>query len=629
MSEASDERSGMGAGSAGLAPARLAVGLAQGLALYCLYRAGEAEAWPATVPQLFGPLLLTALFLPVVVLGGLGRLRIVTLAAWTAAAAALLALVGWHDVARQSAERVGELGLSPFPLPFVAAAIFILHHLIVPADQERRPIASFPRYFDTAWKAGVQLALSIGFTGALWLLLFLGAALFGLIGIRQFGDLLQEPWVAIPLTTVTFALAVHLTDVRDGLIRGVRSVVLMLLSWLLPVIAGLTGAFLVALPFTGLDGLWAQGSATALMLLAAAAIIVLINAAYQDGTAATRPPAALRWAAMIGGLLLVPLVGVATWGLALRIGQHGLTPDRITAAACILVGAVHAGGYAWAAVSGLRGGAWMKPLERTNIFGGMLAAALIVLLFSPVLDPARLSVMDQTARLARGAVKPAEFDYAFLRFESGKVGETALAKLAASKDAEIAKGAKEAQEAQGVWELRGERETPLRKPEISVWPENAALPDGFLDDVRVGDPRSNCGLNDCLAQAQDLDGDGMPEVLLATENNLTLYARDAGGAWVDEGDWPFFMCTSREGRVDPRELMRAGKLEPRPARWPEFAVGDRRVGLNVMCGRPGEAMAVAGANETVEVELIEPAPPAGRRPGVGGEMHSKLQDPVH
>lgn len=608
MSEAEVERSGMGAGSAGLAPARLAVGLAQGLALYGLYRAGEAEAWPSTVPQLFGPLLLTALFLPVVLLGGLGRLRIVTLAAWTAAAAALLALVGWYDVARQSAERIGELGLSPFPLPFLAAAVFILHHLIVPADQERRPIASFPRYFDVAWKAGVQLALSIAFTGALWLLLFLGAALFGLIGIRQFGDLLQEPWVAIPLTTLTFALAVHLTDVRDGLIRGVRSVVLMLLSWLLPVIAALTGAFLVALPFTGLDGLWEQGSATALMLVAAAAIIVLINAAYQDGTAATRPPAALRWAAMIGGLLLVPLVGVATWGLALRIGQHGLTPDRITAAACILVGAVHAGGYAWAAVSGLRGGAWMKPLERTNVLGGMLAAALIVLLFSPVLDPARLSVMDQTARLARGAVSPADFDYAFLRFESGRVGEAALARLAGSSDAEIAKGAREAQAAEDRWVLRGERETPARKPEIVAWPTGATLPEGFLDEVRIGDPRWNCAGDDCLAQARDLDGDGTPEVLLATAYDLSLFARDAEGRWVEEGNWPFRACVSPSARADPRALMRLGALEPQPARWPDLALGDLRVGLNPRCGSPGRVVAAAREIETVEVELVEPTP---------------------
>ena len=604
-------RAEMGAAAAGLAPLRLAVGLAQGAALYGLYRAGADKVWPASEPQLFGPLLLVALFLPVVALGGLGRLRTPTLLVWTVVAGTALALLGWHDVARQAAERLNEPFVSPPTLAFLAVALFIAHHLLVPADQERRPIAAFARYFDVAWKAGVQLALSVGFTGALWLLLFLGAGLFGLIGVRAFGDLLSEAWFNIPVTTLTFALAVHLTDVRDGLIRGVRSVALMLLSWLLPVIAGLTGAFLLALPFTGLEGLWNQGSATALMLVAAAGLIVLINAAYQDGTAETRPPAVLRWAAMAGGVLLVPLVGVAAWGLALRIGQHGLTPDRITAAACVLVGAVHAAGYAWAAVASLRGGAWMKPLERTNLLGAVTAAGLIVALFSPVLDPARLSVMDQTARLARGDVKPADFDFAFLRFESGRVGEAALAKLAASSNAEIAKGAREAQAAEDRWVLRGERETPARTPEIAAWPRGATLPEGFLDEVRIGDPRWNCEGDACLAEARDLDGDGTPEVLLATAYDLSLFARDAEGRWVAEGNWPFRACVPAAARSDPRELMRRGALESRPARWPDLAVGDLRLGLNPACGSPGGAGAAAAARalEPVEVETVaQPAP---------------------
>jgi hypothetical protein len=99
--------------------------------------------------------------------------------------------------------------------------------------------------------AGVQLALSIGFAGAFWLLLFLGAALFKVIGLTFLGDLIQKTWFAFPLTGLAFATAVQLTDVRDGLIRGVRAVALMLLSWLLLVMTVLAAGFLAALPFTG------------------------------------------------------------------------------------------------------------------------------------------------------------------------------------------------------------------------------------------------------------------------------------------------------------------------------------------------------------------------------------------
>lgn len=565
-------RAAMASGHHGLILPHLLIGLLQGLALYGLYWSVDQtpRLWPATIPELFGPLVLVAAYLPVVLLGGLGRLRLKTLLIWTGAAAATLALLGWHDMARQVLIDQREPFLSPPLFPFLAAALFIAHHLIVPADQEGRRIAAYPRYFDVAWKAGVQLALSVGFTGALWLLLFLGAGLFGLIGIRAFGELLAEPWFNLPVTSLTFALAVHLTDVRDGLIRGVRSVVLMLLSWLLPVIAVLTAAFLAALPFTGLSGLWEQGSATALMLSAAAVLIVLINAAYQDGTDDTRPPLVLRWAVMLSSLLLIPLIAVASSGLALRIGQHGLTPDRIVAAACILAGLAYALGYAWAAITSLRGRDWMQPLERTNIGTGALIVTLIVLLFSPVLDPTRLSVMDQMARLERGAVTPEAFDYRFLRFESGKAGRAALERLTTSENAEIARRASAATELENRWEDRSEG-LPARAPAFEVI--GGDLPEDFARPVRPGDERYACTSAEvCVARPIDLDGDGTLEVLVAQRALTTLWARDPDGTWRLQAHYEHVQCVGRD-RDNAGDRLRSGPISIGEPRWPALAFG--------------------------------------------------------
>lgn len=591
-------RAAMASGHHGLIVPRLLIGLLQGLALYGLYWSIDhtPRLWPASVPELFGPLVLVAAYLPVVLLGGLGRLRLKTLIAWTAVAAATLALLGWHDMARQVLIDQREPFLSPPLFPFIAAALFIAHHLIVPADQERRRIAAYPRYFDVAWKAGVQLALSVGFTGALWLLLFLGAGLFGLIGIRAFGELLAEPWFNLPVTSLTFALAVHLTDVRDGLIRGVRSVVLMLLSWLLPVIAVLTAAFLIALPFTGLSGLWDQGSATALMLSAAAVLIVLINAAYQDGTDETRPPLVLRGAVIVGGLLLIPLVAVASTGLALRIGQHGLTPDRIVAAACILAGLAYALGYAWAAITSLRGRDWMQPLERTNIGTGALIVALIVLLFSPVLDPARLSVMDQMARLERGAVTPEAFDYRFLRFESGKVGRAALEQLAKSDDAEVARRAREAASNADRWASLEEEADLAPAPEVSVWPETVALPEAFLADVSRGDPRRHCTAENCIATIRDLDGDGVDEVVMASRVGIFLFVEGEDGGFTAVGSWNPNRCRSDGKRIDPRDMLKDNQLDFAPPRWPSLKTDSRTEDFFVYACRTGPAPPLVALN---------------------------------
>ena len=185
-------RASMASGHHSLILPRLLIGLFQGFALYGLFLSisDEPLLWPATQPEIFGPLALVSLYLPVVLLGGLGRLKLRSLVIWGVVACALLAFLGWYDVARQALMDQREPFLSLPLFPFLAAALFIAHHLIVPADLAGQRIAPYPLYFDVAWKAGVQLALSVGFTGALWLLLLLGAGLFGLIGIRAFGNLL-------------------------------------------------------------------------------------------------------------------------------------------------------------------------------------------------------------------------------------------------------------------------------------------------------------------------------------------------------------------------------------------------------------------------------------------------------
>lgn len=570
---------------------RLGIGLVQGGLLYWLYRAAglgrdpaphhalEAfRGWPADNPPLFAALLLTALYLPVVVLAGVGRLRSVTLGVWTAAAALFLFGLGWHDAARQAAESLRYPPYLTFPaLPFVAAALFIAHHLIVPADQQRRWLAPFPGYFDTAWKAGVQLALSIGFVVAFWILLFLGAALFSVIGLNFLRDLIREPWFAIPVTTFVFAVAVHLTDVRDGLIRGVRTVALMLLSWLLPVIALLTGGFLLALPFTGLSGLSNSFSASALVLTAAAALIILINTAYQDGRPDNLPPVALRIAARVAAVLLVPLVLIAVWGLALRIGQYGLTPSRIIASACALVGAVYAGGYGFAALAPFwRKVEWMKPLERTNVVAAALSVLLIVLLFSPVLDPARLSVADQTARLARGAVSAAKFDYAFLRFESGKAGQAALDRLAASADPEIARRAREAKASENSWSLR-ERAAIADLP-MNIEPVSPSdrLPEDFKSQIAsMPELFRSCQQMSCPARVLDIDGDGELEILIAMNNSVSVFQRFEDGLWREDTVYRGPHCHKQV--FDGVEAWKKGDYQTLPAEYPDLVLGGVRL----------------------------------------------------
>jgi hypothetical protein len=563
---------------------RLAIGLNQGGALWWLFRSthgGFADvlqlSWPATVPELFGPLAMIFVMVPVLLLAGVGRMRWMTLLFWVLGATTFLALLGWHGVVSQGSSEFGPGSRPPFlpwPMPlFAATALFIGHHLVLPADMERRWIAAFPTYFDTAWKAGVQLALSIGFTGAFWLLLFLGSALFHVIGLDFLSDLIGKDWFSIPVTTLVFATAVHLTDVRDGLIRGVRSVVLMLLSWLLLLMTVLAAGFLAALPFTGLQGLWDTGSATALVLAAAAALIILVNTAYQDGRADNLPPVVLRVTVRVAAVLLTPLVIIAFWGLALRIGQHGLTPDRIIAFACAVIGAAYAAGYGWAALSPFwrKGAGWMQPLERTNVWTAGLEIAVILALFSPLADPVRLSVADQVARLERGAVKPDQFDYRFLRFHSGKAGEAALAGLARSSNTDIAARAQVTQAVNDRYDMADNGGAVVGNVAIESWPAGTTLPAGLVAVVEMSTGGPDCQPGEhCAATLMDLDADGTQEILLADRERLYVFV-PTSNTWVRQGTYSAFGCPGVQ--VDPREHLRAGQVRAIPPRWPSLRVG--------------------------------------------------------
>ena len=580
MSESTlERRDNLGADEARLVwPARLIIGLVQGLLLWWLWRSlsgGSDPVWPATNPSLLAPLILVCSYIPVVLLGGIGRMRRRTLVIWALVASALLAFMAWYGAIRQMPDLLdhNQTFLQPPLIAASAAVLFILHHLILPADQARRWLAEFPAYFDAAWKAGVQLAMSLAFTGVFWIVLGLGAALFGVIGLSFLQDLIAKDWFAIPVTCLVFATAVHLTDVRDGLIRGVRSVALMLLSWMLPLMTLLTAGFLIALPFTGLDGLWDTGSATSLVLTAAATLIVLINTAYQDGRADNLPPKVLRWSVRVAGLLLTPLVVLAIWGLFLRMGQHGLTPNRIIALACAIVGGAHAAGYAFASIVGQRYGRWMQPLERTNIWSAVLAVVAIVVLFTPLAVPARISVRDQVSRLERGVISPEDFDYRFLRFDSGNAGMTALRRLAQSDNPAISSRAEQALATMDRWDYdQGETGQPLITPVFELAPGSAPLPQDFTDPVNSLDNRAECiGDRGCVARVIDLNGDGQAEILVAKRYLIELWTRTEDG-WWHPADYDQRRCGSGQDRPDFRQTLRNG-VSPSESIWPGLDIG--------------------------------------------------------
>jgi len=577
---------------------RLGVGLLQGIALLLLYQAYDQKAWPATDGFVFAPFATMATFIPLIVISALGHLRLRMLVAWTVIATLFCAGLAIYDIFRDPIS-VAVTGSAPRVVPSwvmwwsLAAILFIVHTLTISGEVDRRLIASYPTHFDIGWKHGLQFVLAVLFVSLLWGLLFLGAELFRLIKIEYLAELIRRKTFAIPVTAVAFSYAIHVTDVRANIVQGARTLVLMLLSWLLPLMVLIGAAFVVALLFTGLDPLWSTRRATSILLIAAAALIFLINAAYQDGRSETRAVAILRYASPVAAIVLLLLVALASYGLMLRIAQHGWTPERITALACVIVAGCYGIGY-FAAV--LSSGVSMRRLESTNLFTSLVIVAALLALRTPVADPARISVADQLARLEAGQVTPESFDFAFLRFGAGRFGAAALEQLAAQTQgpqaAVIAEHANQALHAKNQWEVGRAALRPPTTPEqrtlhISVIaPGGAALPEGFArQDWNSFQPQwklPRCLVADaqCEAILTDLDGDGRTEILLFNLPSGTASAFKQGAA---DGTWSYLGSVANPNCPGVRDALRAGQFEVTQATLKEIAVNGQRLRVNTEC----------------------------------------------
>lgn len=97
---------------------------------------------------------------------------------------------------------------------------------------------------------------------------------------------------------------------------------------------------------------------------------------------------------------------------------------------------------------------------------------------------------------------PDKFDYAFLKFESGKVGNAALARLAQSDDPVIAREARRMQQRSAPEPSVIEPSADLT-PVVEVWPRGSSLPDGFIGPVPQSDARHMCAdAESCVATAR-------------------------------------------------------------------------------------------------------------------------------
>jgi hypothetical protein len=552
---------------------RVAIGFLQGIVAWILLRlvapnsytlkpgAPASSYWATQHPMPFVALALITSLVPIIAIVEVSRMRQKTLLTYLGVAALAIAGLAVYDIWRDPLEHswaVSSVRVWPsFQLSVCTAlGLFVVNQLLEHRERGYSLFAQYAQHFEDSWMRGFQLVISLIFSGLAWGVLNLGALLFGLLHIDWFKTLLEHNWIRCPFMAMAFAVAIHITDVRPALLKGMRNVVLTLLSWLLPLVVALSFGFLVALCFVGLKPLWETRHAASILLTSCALTVFLLNAAYKDGDPATLPPGPLRFVGRAAGPVLVPLALLSLYAIALRVHQYGWSPDRVWSIAVALMALIYTGGYALAATH--RKG-WLKPLESVNVCASLAILTLLVLLLTPFADPARLSVDSQISRLGKGEVSADAFDYQFLRFESGAYGRSALLKLVSGPNIAARERAARMQATVARQYFGPVPDSALTEDAFShatIYPKGTQLPQGFRETVWSSPMNPECLRNgrSCEIYVVAYGNPGEVAVIVHptqlkagsfTSDNISvakLYQLDGSRGWVNTGLFSHMNC---------------------------------------------------------------------------------------
>lgn len=513
---------------------RIGIGLAQGFAFFWLFHSRATGQWPGSNPFLFDALALAGLFVPLLLMEGLGSIALGRLLPFVTIAAALLAALGWYHHWRLDGAPQLHAGAAAIVLATIVSFIAL-------AFLHARELGgwAYGNLFAASWMLAARF-LVFGLMAALGLAL---VQLLPRVNLTT-GDLL-----AMPLLGLLAALSFQLTAALPRFTTGLRDGLVATATIALPL--AVTAALLIV------SGALAKGPPALVFLLGVmAALVVTISASHRDGGREARR----AWRdsfEMFGSLMLMLLAGIAVYALDVRVATLGWTSSRIFAAAALAVLAAYGVGYGAVALVALLRGGGMKRIEAVNLclaLGILVSAAALA---SPLADPMRLAAASQAARLDDGRVAVTAFDFANLPRDGARYGAEALTRLSHSLYPDIAQAALSAQTARGA--------APANPTEIganiAVRTPGARLPAALLARDWSGVANAPACLTTaaeiCDAYFLDLNGDGRKEILLVTGSESrwwgAVMAADAAGRWSLAGrlaaDCGASLSDLRAGRI--------------------------------------------------------------------------------
>lgn len=403
------------------------LGLCQGLILAFIYFTIENANWPATSPYLLTSLLTFTVVSPLLFLlisepVKLRRSLIITISYGAVVAGIATVSIGPEfDSAKIDVQQFQSSALIvTFIMTMILAGLKASVYLQQFVCQTGY---NYETMFTASWRNILLVLGGLTFCALLWIVLVLAAILFHLINLLILSELLRNPWVAVPLTTTAFALAIGRLRQVIYVLDNISSLIQLLCQYLLPMLIGVSLFFLMAILLTGTDTLYQNGLGTWQLLWLQGLTLLLLNAVYQDKT---KGPYSRRLELFImAGIILLPVYsGFAWYGLSIRVEQYGLSLLRLWGGYFTGIFGLFSLGYALIIVQYRL--AWRSSLPKVNIrIGGLLWLSLLIL-HLPQLNFFTLTAHSQVARLNNGSQSVTNFDWQYFKQTLGKPGYDAL-----------------------------------------------------------------------------------------------------------------------------------------------------------------------------------------------------------
>ena len=404
-------------------PLIIIISLIQGLFLTLLYQSIDNGVWPSEDPVWLTALLTFSITFPFLTLLCITKTNYLSTIKYILPFSLLLSLAGAYVGFQQTPIEfiTDDSVVSIFVLTSLIASFKVLMYVQQYASKQK---ISYSSLFTLSWRNFIIFAECWLFVLIFWGIMHLGAGLFSALNIDFFEKLLRKAWFFIPVLNLAFGFAIivfrNITHTADT----ISTILQTLIKFLLPALAIISLGFLATLLFTGLDTLWQTGKGSSLAMWLQALTLFFVNAVYQ-GASSERPYHKVLHRLIFVGVAVLPVYSIISfYGIWLRIDQHGLTVARCWALLICILLTCFSFGYFISIIK--KRDAWLEIMSKVNVAMGVVIAAIMLLVNTPVLNFQSFSANSQLNILRNGEVSYEEFNYDYFGYSLGRQGYLAL-----------------------------------------------------------------------------------------------------------------------------------------------------------------------------------------------------------